>query len=433
MSVSRPARCVLSAPSPSLRLCCRKFQTTPKLSGRRRPAPPNVKAVDMGLITTRKATREVYKLYSEEEENARDVFRKYNDNEKAALAQRYTPSQLEAIEAGEEAISPADLNYDAVVRTDIGALKYLDDFSQYRTMLDKKPEEDTPVDPNARLMTEEEFADGYVDWQMKIEKLQDPNLKKTDPDYATKKRPNRSDIEFRAPFEVPISVGTDGRHQTPVLSTFQPSRRGLPSKEDEAIQKIDLAAEVDDRDPDGTYTKLMKKTGMTLDEILNIKVKILVKHNVSNQTRLGKIMSMYCLAIAGNEKGRLGLGQAKGQEMENTQNLAKIAAIYNMRPIARYEERTIFGEVDAKVGAVEVKLMTRPPGFGLRCQHNIFEMARAAGIQDLAARVPRSRNKMNTVKAAFQALTSQRLPDDIARGRGKKMVDVRKVYYGGRV
>lgn len=40
---------------------------------------------------------------------------------------------------------------------------------------------------------------------------------------------------------------------------------------------------------------------------------------------------------------------------------------------------------------------------------------------------------MNTIKAAFQALTNQRLPDDIARGRGKKLVDVRKVYYGGRV
>jgi len=60
-------------------------------------------------------------------------------------------------------------------------------------------------------------------------------------------------------------------------------------------------------------------------------------------------------------------------------------------------------------------------------------MCRAAGIQDIAARVPRSRNKMNTIKATFHALTNQRLPDDVARGRGKKMVDVRKVYYGGRV
>ena len=40
---------------------------------------------------------------------------------------------------------------------------------------------------------------------------------------------------------------------------------------------------------------------------------------------------------------------------------------------------------------------------------------------------------MNTVKATFQALMSQRLPEDIARGRGKKLVDVRKVYYADRI
>jgi len=73
------------------------------------------------------------------------------------------------------------------------------------------------------------------------------------------------------------------------------------------------------------------------------------------------------------------------------------------------------------------------PGFGNRCQHLIFELARAAGITDLAARTPRSRNKMNVVKAAFQALTKQTLPEDVAKARGRKMVDVRSVYYGGQV
>lgn len=72
-------------------------------------------------------------------------------------------------------------------------------------------------------------------------------------------------------------------------------------------------------------------------------------------------------------------------------------------------------------------------GFGLRCQSLIFEMARAAGLHDLSAKVPRSRNKMNTVKATYQALMKQRLPEDIAQGLGKKLVDVRKVYYGGQV
>lgn len=65
--------------------------------------------------------------------------------------------------------------------------------------------------------------------------------------------------------------------------------------------------------------------------------------------------------------------------------------------------------------------------------HQIFEMCRAAGISDLAAKIPRSRNKLNTVMATYKALTSQPDPEEIAMGRGKKLVDVRKVYYGGNV
>jgi small subunit ribosomal protein S5 len=72
-------------------------------------------------------------------------------------------------------------------------------------------------------------------------------------------------------------------------------------------------------------------------------------------------------------------------------------------------------------------VLTSFQGFGNRCQHLIYELARAAGISDLAAR------KMNVVKAAFEALMSQRLPEEVAKARGKKMVDVRKVYYGGKV
>lgn len=60
-------------------------------------------------------------------------------------------------------------------------------------------------------------------------------------------------------------------------------------------------------------------------------------------------------------------------------------------------------------------------------------MARLAGIHDLAAKVGRSRNPMNTVRATYYMLLNQPDPDQIAIGRGKKLVDVRKVYYGGSV
>lgn len=70
-------------------------------------------------------------------------------------------------------------------------------------------------------------------------------------------------------------------------------------------------------------------------------------------------------------------------------------------------------------------------GFGLRVSHRFFEIARAVGIQDLAAKMPRSRNPMNSVKACYNALMNQPDPEQIAIGRGKKLVDARKVYYGG--
>ena len=60
-------------------------------------------------------------------------------------------------------------------------------------------------------------------------------------------------------------------------------------------------------------------------------------------------------------------------------------------------------------------------------------MCKCAGISDLAARVGRSRNKMNTIKATFQALMDQRMPEQVAMGLGRKLVDCRKVYYAGLV
>jgi small subunit ribosomal protein S5 len=65
--------------------------------------------------------------------------------------------------------------------------------------------------------------------------------------------------------------------------------------------------------------------------------------------------------------------------------------------------------------------------------HRLFEMCRACGIHDLASHMPRSRNPMNSVKAMFAALTNQKDPNEIAIGRGKKLVDVRSVYFGGNV
>ena len=301
---------------------------------------------------------------------AEELFKGYTEEEKKALKKKYTPAQLKAIEAGEAAIDINDLNERGVIRTDLGALPYLEDFSRTRPMLDRNQKFEGPLDPTTRPMTTEEvFAREkfHIDRIMRAKPPPPPELEPDSIEYQNLVHPNRIDI-LRA--EALTERYVDKNGPVPLnkigYSLLAP---GLPAKifEESKISEKE-ENKPDPRDLEGIYNKLILQTGLTLDEILGFKVKMLVKHRVMNQTRLGKVSSLYCLAIAGNRNGMLGLGEAKGQEIEATQNNARIMAIKNMKPVPRYEERTIFGDIEAKVSAVEVKMSSRPPGMlpGLR-------------------------------------------------------------------
>jgi small subunit ribosomal protein S5 len=107
---------------------------------------------------------------------------------------------------------------------------------------------------------------------------------------------------------------------------------------------------------------LLLATGYTANQIRDFRLKTLVSHSVVNQTRLGKVRRAYRLSIAGNGNGLLGVGEGKSDEAADAKTQSQYRAIRNMQPIPRYENRTIFGDVSGKVGAVELQLMHRPPG-----------------------------------------------------------------------
>ncbi|KTW27511.1 mitochondrial 37S ribosomal protein MRPS5 [Pneumocystis jirovecii RU7] len=170
-------------------------------------------------------------------------------------------------------------------------------------------------------------------------------------------------------------------------------------------------------------------TGIPSMEIKNFKQRTLVVRRVVNQTRKGKIPSMYALVIVGNENGMIGMGEGKGRTLRLAAKKAYSRAVKNMQYIPRYEDRTIYGNVAYKFHAVHLELRSRPYGFGLRANHYVHEICRYVGIKDISAKVRGSRTGMNVVKATFEALKTQVLPQDIARARGKKVVDVIHTYY----
>ncbi|CAO3589716.1 unnamed protein product [Absidia cylindrospora] len=159
--------------------------------------------------------------------------------------------------------------------------------------------------------------------------------------------------------------------------------------------------------------------------------KALVIKRVVNMNGKGKQPSMYALVVVGNGNGLAGYGEGKDEESARAVKKATNRAIKNLRYIDRYDNRTVSMDITHKFHATKLYLRSRPPGFGCRANHYVHEICRCIGIQDLSGKVRGSRTPMNVIKATFDALSSQRLPDDIAKMRGKKLADVQRAYYGG--
>ncbi|PWY95816.1 37S ribosomal protein S5 [Aspergillus sclerotioniger CBS 115572] len=421
MSLARPARCLFctfsrAAPA-GPRVSSRQFHLSSIQLSDRIPKVPEANVPKVNAPEG-KTLEEVYRDLKLED------FKPYTEEEKAALKEEYTPEQIAAIEAGEAAIDSKDLFDQFRLRRDPMRLKYLDDLSAIEPGVDRHVRApQTNSDYNAPFKSDEDFMDDFVQYFTEAPEDLEPA------DFVRFLETNRV---------------TRGKEENELNGHSALAPNYL--NEGETLEK--MGNEVEERpryrDQEGELTyvnpnepteqekRLFQVTGLDRHYIRSLYVKDLVVRRVSNQTRLGKIPSMSVLSTAGNQAGLLGIGIGKSDEIADACQQARARAIKNMRPVPRYENRTIFGDVQGKAGAVELQLMHRPPGFGLRCQHLIFELCRAAGIQDLAARVNRSRNPMNTVKAAYDALMSQRDPEEIARARGKKIVDVRGVYYSGR-
>ncbi|KAL8365043.1 hypothetical protein RB595_004043 [Gaeumannomyces hyphopodioides] len=389
------------------------------LSARRRPRFKSVQADKMGLTTPEKV-----------DEFTGRHFPDYTEADLAKLAGAYGPEQMEALRAGEAAVAARDLTVQGRLRRDPYQLGYVDDLSTVRPIVDRRARAKPAPDTRARFMTADEFTDDFLGWlqgfvpdDVSLEGMSEDELAAAIDKYAP------SNLDVFKYFNEHSSMTDGGRGSNSALAP------ALMDKVPGVAGKYKRSNDPEDRGMDeaGVYQDLKKITGLTVPQMMEMPSKFLVQRTVVNQTRLGKIMSWHVMCMVGNNNGRIGLGEAKSTELSTARTKSRLQAIKNMMPIRRYENRTIFGKAEAKVSGTIVQMFSRPPGFGLRASHRIFEICRLAGIKDLSARIPRSRCPMNTVKATIKCLTDQVDPEAIAIGRGRKMVDVRKVYYGGAV
>jgi len=170
-----------------------------------------------------------------------------------------------------------------------------------------------------------------------------------------------------------------------------------------------------------------------------------IRRRVMQQTGKGKVARQQIVMVVGNQNGLMGVGQGKSDEPQRATRQALVDAVRNMDYIERFEDRTLWTELESKFSSTRVILRPRPVGFGLRCNPNIYHLLKAAGIKDASAKVWGSRNPMQVIKATLRMLspgnaplgmgnglggqgrrmekgTGMRAQDDIERERGRKLV-----------
>lgn len=396
MSVARPAtgllfsRCLAAPPvtpgaassGRAAPRASRHFSSSAPLEARRRPRFKSIRVADMGLRSP-----------EDIETFSKDKFPEYSAEEKKVLRKAYSPEQMAALEAGEAAINPKDLTVQGRLRDDPYRLQYLDDFKNIQPIIDKRPKTKPAPNLRAKFMDSEQFTEDLMKWAekffpagMETKTVKDflPDDVKDLPEEEWHPRARAKDekaleeyllatdgtqeinLEEGGPTSVDIldyllerSTLTDrGQGSNSALAPALPNQvPGVAGLYKHAVDPADEGL-----DDTGEYQDLKKQTGMTVRALKSFTVKTLVLRFVSNQTRLGKIRSASVMALAGNKDGWLGLGVSKSTEVAVAMQKAKLAAIRDMQPIRRYEGRTIYGNVEAKVSGTVVRLSARPPG-----------------------------------------------------------------------
>ena len=147
--------------------------------------------------------------------------------------------------------------------------------------------------------------------------------------------------------------------------------------------------------------------------------KVVFINRCSKVVKGGRRFSFSALVVSGNEKGSVGVGFGKANEVAECIKKASGIAHKSLQKV-KLNGPTIPHEIYAEFGVGKVLLKPASPGTGVIAGGGVRAVCEAVGIHDVLAKSIGSNNHANVVKATIKALTMLRTKDDVFALRGKK-------------
>ncbi len=154
-----------------------------------------------------------------------------------------------------------------------------------------------------------------------------------------------------------------------------------------------------------------------------IKTKLVTTRRVCKVVKGGRNSSFAALVVAGDGKGRVGIGMGKATEVPEAIKKAEQAARRDMKKIS-LNGTAIPHETIGEFSCSKVLLRPAPEGRGVIAGGSVRAVLELCGINNITTKCYGSRNPINVVKATMKALESLRTADEVAAIRGKTVEEL---------
>jgi small subunit ribosomal protein S5 len=159
---------------------------------------------------------------------------------------------------------------------------------------------------------------------------------------------------------------------------------------------------------------------------IELKDKLVAVNRVTKVTKGGRHFSFAAIVVVGNEKGVVGYGLGKANEVSDAITKGIDDAKRNLVKVPVFKS-TVPHEQNGKYGGSRVFLKPASAGTGVIAGGAMRAVLESVGVKDVLAKSKGSSNPHNVVKATLDALMKMRDPITVARMRG---ITVDKVFNG---
>ncbi|TWW78373.1 28S ribosomal protein S5, mitochondrial [Takifugu flavidus] len=137
--------------------------------------------------------------------------------------------------------------------------------------------------------------------------------------------------------------------------------------------------------------------------------------NVFNMTaKEGRKRSTSCLVAVGNGNGAAGFALAKAADRNTALRKAKNRAIHYLYYIERYNDHTIYHDIESKFKRTTLRMKKQNEGYGLHCHRAVITLCKLIGIKDMYCKLEGSANLLNITRALFTGLANQETHQKLA-------------------